>query len=166
MFFIDFAGQLSYTINEKRGKKMVKFPNDYRIRPERNFFVDCLVNERLQDFQKQLPQACIDLGWKHDGQIIDDMFTEKYHIWRVYDTDGGTKYKLKSGSNNFFVEREDYVQKIDDLFRKRNAPLMHFKYMWHSIKNPPLGMNMVASTILAVIELPYSLKMCRLNKTR
>lgn len=141
---------------------MIEFPVDYKLRTERDFFKDCLVFERLHDFQKNLSHAYIGMGTKIDGQTFDDMFTEKYHIWRVYDIDGITKYKL----NTLFVERKDHAKMIDDLFRKRNTPSMHIKHSWHLIKNPPLGIDNVTVAILALCELPNNLKMCKLNKTR
>lgn len=145
---------------------MIDFPADYKIRTERDFFSDCLVYERLEDFKKHLSHACIDMDWKYDGQTVDCMFAGKYHLWRVYDIDGVKKYKLRSGLNTFFVERKDHAQMIDDLFRKRNTPLMHIKYALYSMVKPDKNFDLFARAVLAVQELPYNLKMCKLNKTR
>lgn len=145
---------------------MIEFPANYKIRTENDFYNDYIISARLEDFQKHLSQASIDMDRKSNGQTVDSMFTEKYYLWRVYDIDGITKYKLNSGIDTFFIERQDHAQKVDDMFRKRNTPTMHVKHMWHSIKNPPSDLNVIATTIIAGIELLYNLKMCRLNKTR
>ncbi len=145
---------------------MIEFPANYKIHTENDFYNDYIISARLEDFQKHLSQASIDMDRKGNGQTVDSMFTEKYYLWRVYDIDGITKYKLNSGIDTFFIERQDHAQKVDDMFRKRNTPTMHVKHMWHSIKNPPSGLNVIATTIIAGVELLYNLKMCRLNKTR
>ena len=97
---------------------------------------------------------------------VDTMIADKYWIWRVYDIDGKTKYKLRSGIDTFLVERQDYAKMIDDMFKKRNTPLMHIKYTLHSIVKPDKNFDLFSRAVLCLIGLPYDLKMCRLNKIR
>ena len=145
---------------------MISFPADYKIRTERNMLDNAPIYECLCGLQRQLSHACIDMGWDNEGQIVDSMFTKRYNLSRVYDIDGVKKYKITSGINPFFIERQDLIEMADDLFRKRNTPLMHIKYAVYSIMNPPTGMSMLVTAYLAIRELPENLKMCRLNKTR
>ena len=143
---------------------MIEFPSSYKIRAEGDFGVDSLVFERLQKVQKYLSHAWINMGSEDDGQITDDLMWEKYHICRVLDTDNVYKYLLWSGTNSFWVERLEHTKMIDDMFEKRDTPLMHIRYTIHSFVDPLPDMNRFSATVLALKNLRCDIARCHKRK--